>query len=116
MVYYLTKLFVSAALIVLISELSKRSTFIGALLASIPLVSVLAMIWLYADTKDAAQVASLSRSVFWLVLPSLTLFLLLPALLQRGLSFYPSLAASIAATVAAYYALVAIAPHFGLRL
>jgi hypothetical protein len=116
MVYYVTKLFVSAALIVLISELSKRSSLVGALLASIPLVSVLAMIWLYVDTKDAVQVASLSRSIFWLVLPSLTLFLLLPALLQRGLSFYPSLAASIAATIAAYYALIAIAPRFGLRL
>jgi hypothetical protein len=116
MVYYLTKFFVSAALIVLISELSKRSSLFGALLASIPLVSVLAMIWLYADTKDAAQVASLSRSIFWLVLPSLTLFLLLPALLQRGFSFYLSLTASIAATIVAYYALVAIAPHVGLRL
>jgi hypothetical protein len=116
MIYYLTKLLVSAALIVLISELSKRSTFLGAVLASIPLVSVLAMIWLYVDTKDAAQVASLSRSVFWLVLPSLTLFLLLPALLQRGLSFYVSLAASIGATIVAYYALILVAPRFGLRL
>jgi hypothetical protein len=116
MIYYLTKLFVSAALIVLISELSKSSSLLGALLASIPLVSVLAMIWLYADTKDAAQVASLSRGIFWLVLPSLTLFLLLPTLLQRGLSFYLSLIASIGATVVAYYALILIAPRIGLRL
>jgi hypothetical protein len=116
MVYYLTKLFVSAALIVLISELSKRSSLLGALLASIPLVSVLAMIWLYADTKDAAQVASLARSIFWLVLPSLTLFVLLPPLLQRGHPFYLSLAASIGATVVVYYVLISIAPRFGVRL
>ena len=100
----------------LISELSKRSSLLGALLASIPLVSVLAMIWLYADTKDAAQVASLSRSIFWLVLPSLTLFVLLPPLLQRGYSFYLSLAASIGATVVVYYVLIAIAPRLGVRL
>ena len=100
----------------LISELSKRSSLLGALLASIPLVSVLAMIWLYADTKDAAQVASLSRSIFWLVLPSLTLFVLLPPLLQRGYSFYLSLAASIGATAVVYYVVISIAPRLGVRL
>ena len=98
--YYVVKVIVSAALIVAISELSKRSTFVGALLASIPIVSVLAMIWLYVDTRDAGQVAALSRSVFWLVLPSLVLFVLLPPLLERGYSFYGSLAVSMGATAA----------------
>lgn len=116
MVYYVTKVLISAGLIVLVSELSKRSTMAGAILASIPLVSVLAMLWLYADTGDAAQVAALSRSVFWLVLPSLVLFVLLPVLLQRGVGFYLSLAASIGATVVAYFGMLAAARHFGLRL
>jgi hypothetical protein len=113
---YVLKVVVTAVLVVLISELSKRSTLIGAVLASIPLVSVLAMIWLYGETRDVAQVAALSRSVFWLVLPSLALFLLLPVLLERGYHFYVSLAASIATTVAAYCLMIVLARPFGLKL
>ena len=114
--YYIVKLVVSAALIVAISELSKRSTLAGSLLASLPLVSVLAMIWLYADTRDVAQVAALSRGVFWLVLPSLVLFLLLPVLLDRGYGFVVSLAVSIAATIVVYLAAIALVRYLGLEL
>ena len=116
MVYYAVKVLISAALVALVSELAKRSTVAGAVLASIPLVSVLAMIWLYVDTHDVAQVAALSRSVFWLVLPSLILFVTLPVLLQRGVGFYASLVMSIGATVVAYLVMIATARHFGLRL
>lgn len=116
MVYYVVKVAVTTALIVLISEISKRSTLIGAILASVPLVSVLAMIWLYWDTRDAAQVAALSRSVLWLVIPSLVLFALLPVLLERTFNFYASLAVSIGATVVCYYAMIAALRHFGVRL
>ena len=116
MVYYAAKVLISAALVVLVSELAKRSTLLGAVLASIPLVSVLAMISLYAGTRDVAQVAALSRSIFWLVLPSLVLFVALPVLLQRGYGFYASLAASIGATVLGYLGMIAAARHFGVRL
>jgi hypothetical protein len=116
MVYYIVKILISAGLVLLVSELAKRSTVAGAILASIPLVSVLAMLWLYADTSDAAQIAALSRSIFWLVLPSLVLFALLPLLLQRGYGFYLSLTASIGATVVAYFGMIVAARHFGLRL
>jgi uncharacterized membrane protein (GlpM family) len=116
MTYYITKIAVTTALIVLISEISKRSTFVGAILASVPLVSVLAMIWLYSETRDAAQVAALARSVFWLVLPSLVLFVTLPLLLARGVNFYTSLAAAVAATVAAYYLMIAIGRRLGVGL
>jgi hypothetical protein len=112
---YLVKIVVTALLVVVISEVSKRSTFVGALLASIPIVSVLAMIWLYNDTRDVAQVAALSRSVFWLVLPSLALFLLLPAMLTRGFSFYLSLAASIGVTSVVYLGAISLGRHLGLR-
>lgn len=115
MTYYLIKLIVTAALVVAISELAKRSTVAGALLASLPLVSLLAMIWLYVDTKDVAQVAALSRSVFWLVLPSLALFVVLPALLERGYGFYVSLAAAAIVTIAAYGAMLRILQNFGIR-
>lgn len=116
MTYYIVKIAVTTGLVVLISEISKRSTLIGAVLASVPLVSVLAMIWLYADTRDAAQVAVLSRSVFWLVLPSLVLFVLLPVLLERGYGFPLSLTTSVAATIAAYFATLGIARYFGAHL
>jgi hypothetical protein len=113
---YVVKIAVTALLVVAISELSKRSSFAGALLASIPITSVLAMTWLYADTHDVAQVEALSRSVFWLVLPSLTLFLVLPVLLQRGIGFYAALAASTSATVLVYFAGIAVARHLGFRI
>jgi hypothetical protein len=113
--HYLVKIVVTVLLVVVISEVSKRSTFVGALLASIPIVSVLAMIWLYNDTRDVAQVAALSRSVFWLVLPSLVLFLLLPAMLARGFNFYLSLASSIGATSVLYLGAISLGRHLGLR-
>ena len=113
--YYVVKLVVTSALVVAVSEISKRSTLAGSLLASLPIVSVLAMIWLYADTRDVAQVAALSRSVFWLVLPSLALFLLLPALLDRGYGFVVSLAVSIGATILVYLAAIAVGRHMGFK-
>ncbi len=113
MVYYITKVIVSAALIVLVSEISKRSAWAGAILASVPLVSVLALVWLYTDTRDAAQVAELARGIVWLVLPSLVLFVVLPALLERGVGFYTSLAVALAAMIAAYAAALAISRYFG---
>ena len=88
--YYLLKLVISAALIVLVSEISKRYSLIGGLLASLPLVSYLGMIWLYVDTRDPNKVVDLSWSIFWLVIPSLSLFIALPLLMKR-LSFVPSL-------------------------
>jgi hypothetical protein len=112
---YVAKIVVTAFLVFVISEVSKRSTFFGALLASVPIVSVLAMIWLYNDTRDVAQVAVLSRSVFWLVLPSLVLFILLPVLLARGYHFYLSLAASVGATIVVYLGAIALARQLGLR-
>ena len=113
---YVVKIVVTAFVVVAISEVSKRSSFIGAVLASVPIVSVLAMIWLYSDTRDVAQVAALARSVFWLVLPSLLLFLLLPILLTRGYPFYASLAASIGATIVAYLGAISLGRHFGIEL
>jgi len=116
LIYYATKILVTTALVVLIAEIAKRSSFAGALLASIPLVSVLAMVWLYIDTKDVAKVSALSTSVFWLVLPSLVLFIILPLLLHLGMNFYLSLSIAIAITVASYAALIVAAGLFGLRL
>lgn len=99
---YAVKVVVSAGLIVLISELAKRSAFAGALVASLPMVSLLAFVWLYADTGDVAKIAGLSTGIFWLVIPSLLLFLLLPVLLKAGMGFWLSLGLSCLATAGAY--------------
>ncbi len=88
------------------SDNTSRAQKSWSILASIPITSVLAMVWLYVDTGDTEKVARLANGIFWLVLPSLVLFLSLPLLLRSGMDFYASLAASIALTVAAYFAMV----------
>ncbi len=97
MIYTLSKIIITSLLIVAISEISKRSSFIGALLASLPLISVLAIVWLYIDTKDVTKVSELASNVFWLVIPSLAFFISLPLLLKRGLDFYLSMGLYFAA-------------------
>ena len=108
MIYNIVKILISAILIALISEVSKRSTFFGAILASIPLVSVMAMIWLYIDTNDSLQVVQLSKSIFWLVIPSLVLFITFPFFIRLQLSFYTALSASLIAMVITYFITIAI--------
>ena len=114
--YYLVKIAITTVLIVAISEIAKRSSFFGALLASIPLVSVLAMIWLYVDTKDPGKISALSISVFWLVLPSLALFVSLPLLLKQGINFYISIIIAISITVFCYWLMIIVLNHLGIRL
>lgn len=116
MIYYIIKFAITTILVVAISEINKRSSFAGALLASIPLISVLAMLWLYVDTKDVSKVSVLSASIFWLVLPSLALFVTLPTLLKYGVNFYFSMAIAIAITVICYWVMVTVLSHFGLKL
>lgn len=106
MLYATLKVLLTSVLVVAVSEAAKRSALFGAVIASIPLVSVLAMIWLYVDTGDVEKVARLAAGIFWLVLPSLVLFVTLPLLLRAGVDFYVSLGASIALTVGAYFATV----------
>jgi|APSaa5957512576_1039674.scaffolds.fasta_scaffold156513_2 hypothetical protein len=116
MTYYLFKVVVSALLIVAIAEISKRSTLFGALLASIPLVSVMAILWIYIDTKDIEKISSLSTGIFWLVLPSLALFVSLPLLLKQGVGFYLSLFISISITAVCYAIMVFILNYYNIKL
>ena len=101
---FLIRIFVSALLIAGASELARRLTLGGALLASLPLTSILAMIWLWRDAAPPARIAAFASGIFWLVLPSLLLFVVTPALLRAGWSFWPSLGAGCAATLAGYAA------------
>jgi len=95
--YLLLKFGLSAAIVVAVSEIAKRSTAAGALVASLPLTTLLAMIWLYYETGSSERIAALSTGVFWLVLPSLVLLLALPVLLRQGINFWIALPAACAA-------------------
>lgn len=116
MLAYATKIVVTTALVVAISEIAKRSSFWGAALASIPLTSVLAFIWLHVDGEGADKIAALSSGVFWLVIPSLLLFVLLPWLLKSGWPFWPALLGSIVATSAAYALMAWLLARLGIAL
>jgi hypothetical protein len=113
---YVLKIALTTAVVIAVSEIAKRSTLWGAVLASLPLTSLLAFVWLYLDSGNSESVAALSLSIFWLVLPSLLLFLMLPWLIRSGLSFWPSLAAACTATVAAYFVMIWILQRFDVRL
>ena len=113
MLYSVTKLMVSAVLILLISEVGKRSSWLGGLLASLPVVSLLAICWLYIDTHDVQRVASLSTSICWLVIPSLAFFVALPMLLRMHLNFWISLSLSLFLMIACCLMMMAILRKFG---
>jgi len=104
----IVKVIITSVLVVAIAEVAKRSSLFAAILASIPLTSVLAMIWLYVDTGDVEKIATLASGIFWLVLPSLALFIALPVLLRAGWPFAPSLLVSGALTVGCYFAMIAL--------
>lgn len=112
MLYTLSKILISAGLIALISELARRNSLIAAVLASVPLVSLLAFVWLYLETREVERIAALSGQIFWLVLPSLVLFLVLPGLLRAGLNFWLSLSLAVLATAACYGLMLLVLRHF----
>lgn len=84
---FILKTLITALVVAAVSELSRRFTTIAALLVSLPLTSILAFIWIYWDSQDNAKIIEMSYSVFWLVLPSLMFFLVLPLLLKHGVGF-----------------------------
>lgn len=116
MLYLVVKAAVSGVIVAIVSELAKRFPGIGGLIASLPLVSVLGMIWLWRDTGDATRLAAHAQSTFWFVLPSLPMFLVLPDLLRRGVGFLPSLAVGCGLTMALYTLMLWLGPRLGLRL
>ncbi|NOR55278.1 MAG: hypothetical protein GQ531_03650 [Sulfurovum sp.] len=116
MVYYIAKLIITALLIVLISEIAKRSSLMGALLAAIPLVSILAMTWMYIETGDNFSAVEFSNRIVWLIAPSMVLFIAFPLLIKKGISFYPSMGISIFMTIFAYYSVIFLLGKFGVKL
>jgi hypothetical protein len=116
MIYYALKLIVSALIIVAVSEIAKRNTGIGALLASLPLTTLLAIIWMQIEGSPTVQIAELVEQVFWLVLPSLLFFLIFPLLLKQGMDFWLSLFLASTTTVTTYLVLLPILRRFGVHL
>ena len=116
MVYLLLKAAISGALIAAASEIARRWPGIGGLIVSLPLVSLLTFLWVWRDTGDSQRVAELSQSAFWFFLPSMPMFLVLPAMLRTGVGFWLALTVSIAFTVMLYSGMLWLAPRIGIRL
>jgi len=116
MLYLAIKAALSGVIIAIVSEVAKRYPGVGALIASLPLVSLLGMIWLWRDKPDVSNMAAHVEATFWFVLPSLPMFLVMPWLLRHGMSFWASLALGCVLTILLYLAMVALAPKLGLRL
>lgn len=116
MLFYLIKIILTSLIIVLISEFSKRNNFIATIFASLPLISLLSFIWIYLEQKDTGKISKLSTSIFWMVLPSLPLFLIFPFLLKKGINFYMSLAISSFLTIILYLCFTWLLKKFGINL
>ena len=116
MYYLAVKAIVSGILIAAASEVAKRYPGFGALIASLPVVSVLGMIWLWHDRPDAMNMAAHAQATFWFVLPSLPMFLAIPAMLRAGVNFWAALIAGCLLTIALYSLMIWLGPRFGLRL
>ncbi len=116
MLYLIFKAAVSGVLIAVASEVARRWPGWGALIVSLPLVSLLTFIWLWVDTREPARIAELSTSAFWFFLPSMPLFLVLPLLLRSGVHFWLALLAACVMTIALYAMMALLAPKLGIRL
>ena len=113
---FIIKTLISAAIIAMVSEIAKRSPGFAALIASLPLVSILAMLWMYQEGSDVERIASHAEATFWLVLPSLPMFLLLPLMLRHGIGFFVALAVNCLMTALLYAAMLKIGGTMGLKI
>lgn len=116
MIYLFIKAALSGVIIAAVSEIARRSPGFGALVASLPLISLLGIIWLWRDTHDVPRMADHNSATFWYVIPSLPMFLLMPLLLKRGMGFWPTLAIGCLLTVVLYGLMTWAAPRLGVRL
>lgn len=115
MAWLITKYLITAAVVVLVSEFAKRSDKLGGFIAALPLVTVLALIWLYVEKQPTEKIANHASYTFWYVLPTLPMFLLFPALLPR-LGFWPTLLACVLLTVVCFGLFALLLRRFGIEL
>jgi hypothetical protein len=114
--YLVIKAAISGMIVALVSEIARRHPGWGGLVASLPLTSLLAMVWLWRDSGDSLKVAELASSTFWFILPSLPLFVVLPMLLRSGLAFWAAMAFVVAGTLALYALTFWAGPRLGLKV
>jgi hypothetical protein len=115
MAWLITKYALTAAVVVLVSEVAKRSDRLGGFIAALPIVTFLALIWLYVDRQPPAKIANHAWYTFWYVVPTLPMFLAFPLLLPR-IGFWPTMLASIAITVVSFAAFAWLVRPFGVQL
>lgn len=116
MLYLAIKAGLSGIIIAIVSEVARRYPGWGALIASLPLVSILGMIWLWRDTHDVTRMAAHAEATFWFVIPSLPMFLLVPYLLRSGIAFWMALLFGCGLTMLLYWLTALIGPRFGIQL
>ena len=116
MLYLAIKALISGIIVAAASEFARRSPGVGGLIVSLPLVSLLTFIWVWRDTGDSTRIAEMAQSAFWFFLPSMPMFLALPAMLRGGMSFWTAFEISVAGTAVLYLAMFWIAPRIGVRL
>jgi uncharacterized membrane protein (GlpM family) len=115
MAWIITKYLLTAAVVVLVSELAKRADKLGSFVAALPLVTVLALIWLYVENQPQEKIANFSWYTFWYVVPTLPMFLAFPAMLPR-FGFWPALLASVAITTVCFGLFALTLRRFGIEL
>src|SRR6478609_88380 len=115
MSWIITKYLITAGLVVFISEVAKRSDKLGGLIAALPMVTVLTLIWLYAEKQSPEKIANHAWYTFWYVVPTLPMFLAFPWLLQR-MGFWLTMLASIVITLICFYAFAILIKRFGIEL
>lgn len=113
---FITRALLSGLIIAVIALIGRKAPAAAALVASLPLISILGMVWLWRDTADSALLANHAEATFWYVLPSLPMFLLIPWMLRSGYSFWLALGAGVVMTFLLYLATIGIAARFGVRL
>jgi hypothetical protein len=113
--WIITKYAVTAAVIVIVSEAARRNDRLGGFIAALPLVTVLALIWLHVEKQPQAKIANHAWYTFWFVLPTLPMFLAFPALLSR-IGFWPALITGILITVACFGLFTAAVRPLGIKL
>tara|TARA_Y100000590_G_scaffold434183_1_gene552108 strand:- start:2400 stop:2750 length:351 start_codon:yes stop_codon:yes gene_type:complete len=116
MIYIIIKTIITALIVVAVSEIAKKSSLLAGLIASIPLTSFLAFIWLYWETSDSQKVINLSNSIMLMILPSFAFFIILPIALKLNLPFFLSMALSVILTALIYWIYVNTLNKFGISL
>ena len=108
------KIGLTALIIFAVVQVSERNTLLAAVLASIPIVSVLAMMWMNHEGQSAEEISGFAKDIVWLLIPSLLLFIVMPLLIERGWEFYPALGAGLATTILGYFLMIQIMEKYGL--